>query len=112
MSGITTHVLDTAAGRPAAGLSVALERMHDDGAWRSVASGVTDSDGRLRTLLQTPPGTATYRLAFETGPYFAATGTITFFPRVVIVFDAVAAEEHYHVPLLLSPFAYSTYRGS
>lgn len=112
MSGITTHVLDTASGRPAAGLAVTLERMHDDGSWMLVGSGVTDSDGRMRTLLQTPPGAATYRLTFETGSYFASTGTKTFFPRVVIMFRTLAAEEHYHVPLLLSPFAYSTYRGS
>ena len=112
MSGITTHVLDTAAGRPAAALPVALARMHDDGSWMVVGSGVTDSDGRLRNLLQTPPGAATYRLTFETESYFATTGTTTFFPRVVIIFRTVASEEHYHVPLLLSPFAYSTYRGS
>ena len=112
MSGITTHVLDTAAGRPAAGLDVALERMDDDSSWTPVGSGTTDGDGRLRTLLQTPPGSATYRLTFETDPYFAATGTQAFFPRVVIIFRTLAAEEHYHVPLLLSPFAYSTYRGS
>ena len=112
MSGITTHVLDTAGGRPAAGVAVTLERMDDDGSWTLVGSGATDSDGRLRTLLQSPPGTATYRLTFETEPYFTTSGTTTFFPRVVITFRAVAAEEHYHVPLLLSPFGYSTYRGS
>jgi 5-hydroxyisourate hydrolase len=112
MSGITTHVLDTGAGRPAAGLAVALERMEDDGSWTPVGSGVTDGDGRLRSLLQAPPGTAIYRLTFETEPYFATTGTKAFYPRVVVVFRATAAQEHYHVPLLLSPFAYSTYRGS
>ena len=112
MSGITTHVLDTSVGRPAVGLPVTLERMHDDGSWALVGSGATDSDGRLRTLLETSPGTATYRLTFDTEPYFAVTLTKTFFPRVVITFRTAAGEEHYHVPLLLSPFAYSTYRGS
>lgn len=112
MSGITTHVLDTAAGRPAGGIAITLERMGNDGSWTPVGSGATDSDGRLRTLLQAPPGTATYRLTFETEPYFAARDTTTFYPRVVIAFHTMAAEEHYHVPLLLSPFGYSTYRGS
>ena len=112
MSGITTHVLDTAAGRPAARLGVVLERREDDGSWTPVGSGATDGDGRVRSLLQKPPGTATYRLTFETQPYFATMGTEAFFPSVAIIFKTVASEEHYHVPLLLSPFAYSTYRGS
>jgi 5-hydroxyisourate hydrolase len=101
---ITTHVLDTAQGRPASGIPVTLE-LRDGSGWRSIGQGKTDADGRLRTL--TPQGalqTGTYRLRFETrGP---------FFPEVSIVFDVHEADGHYHVPLLISPYGYSTYRGS
>jgi 5-hydroxyisourate hydrolase len=107
MSGITTHVLDTASGRPAAGVPVSLERQRESG-WQVVGNGVTDTDGRLRTLLTTPPEAGTYRITFNTGAYFP-TG---FFPSVTITFDVTEGEEHYHVPLLLSPYSYSTYRGS
>jgi 5-hydroxyisourate hydrolase len=113
---ITTHVLDTAQGRPAAGVPVRLERL-EGGTWQLVGEGVTDGDGRLRTL--TPAGAdppaATYRLRFDTGAYFAASGGAGFYPYVEVVFtvaEAAPGGGHHHVPLLLSPFGYSTYRGS
>lgn len=107
--GITTHVLDTATGRPAARVPVILERRDVDGQWQRVGDGETDEDGRLRTLL--PPGPAphgTYQIRFDTAAYL---GAGAFFPEVAIVF-VVSDDRHHHVPLLLSPFGYSTYRGS
>jgi 5-hydroxyisourate hydrolase len=111
MSPITTHVLDTAAGRPAAGVPVTLE-FFADGVWTKLGAGVTNTDGRLPGLLLDPhalqPGT--YRLTFDTAVYFA--GRPSFYPYVQITFNLADATQHYHVPLLLSPFGYSTYRGS
>jgi 5-hydroxyisourate hydrolase len=114
VSPITTHVLDTARGRPVAGLHVALEWRAQDGSWQQVGRGVTDADGRLRTLVDRPSGLApgVYRLLFDTKPYFESQGAPAFYPEVVVTFETVAGEAHYHVPLLLSPFGYSTYRGS
>lgn len=113
MSAITTHVLDTARGRPAAGVPIVLERQDGDG-WTRLGDGETDDDGRLRTLLAADatlePGT--YRIEFDTGSYFAASGTKGFYPLVQVVFAISAPGEHYHVPLLLNPYGYSTYRGS
>ena len=100
MSQVTTHVLDTAAGRPAAGIAVVLES--DTGV---VASGTTDADGRIIDLGPAHLDAATYRLRFDTA------AQSPFFPEVVIAF-AVHGDAHFHVPLLLSPFGYSTYRGS
>lgn len=113
MSAITTHVLDTARGRPAAGVAVRLERV-DDGTSTTLARGATDADGRLRDLLPggTPPESGSYRLVFDTAGYFAAQGTEAFYPEVAVVFRVRDGGEHHHVPLLLSPFGYSTYRGS
>jgi len=107
MSGISTHVLDTGTGRPAVGVAVVLER-REEGAWVRCGSGVTDGDGRCKDLL----GVATrgrYRLTFETGEYFAGN---SFFPEVAIVFDVAEDCGKYHVPLLVSGFGYTTYRGS
>lgn len=114
MSAITTHVLDTARGRPAAGVPIVLERAGEGGAWQRLGQGATDADGRLRTLLPDGerPAAGVYRLTFDTEAYFAATGEGGFFPAVHITFRVTAPEQHYHVPLLLSPFGYSTYRGS
>jgi 5-hydroxyisourate hydrolase len=113
MSGITTHVLDTSRGKPAAGMAVMLDIEEADG-WRTVGFGRTDANGRLKDLL--PSGhslsAGTYRLTFGTGDYFAAQGTPTFYPSVTVVFVVSGAAEHYHVPLLVSPYGYSTYRGS
>jgi 5-hydroxyisourate hydrolase len=113
MSPITTHILDISKGRPAAGVSVSLEQERA-GSWQLVGSGSTDADGRVRTLLpdgaRLEPGQ--YRLSFETGEYFARDRIKTFYTSVVVSFTLEKPDEHYHVPLLLSPFGYSTYRGS
>ena len=110
MSQLTTHVLDTTLGRPAVGVPVTLSAL-EAGEWAVLGSGATDDDGRARSLGPTlvPPGR--YRFVFDTAAYFTATGQVGFHPEVVVVFDVVD-DGHYHVPLLLSPFAYSTYRGS
>lgn len=114
MSAITTHILDTSTGRPASGIDVVLEVQRGPTDWAPVGRGETDADGRLRTLM--PTGTSlepsTYRLVFHTRPYFQRSATPTFYPHVVVVFDVASSDAHYHVPLLLSPFGYSTYRGS
>ena len=114
MSAITTHVLDTSRGKPAAGVAVRLEALTAEGTGTVLGRGVTDADGRLRTLLPegTPLTVGTYRLVFETGSYFGERETASFYPRVTIDFEVRDAGQHYHVPLLLSPFGYSTYRGS
>ena len=112
MSPITTHVLDTQKGRPAAGVSVSLSELKGDG-WQEIARAATNDDGRITDLL--PPNAlngGSYQIRFDTGAYFAATGTNTFYPEVTIVFNVSDDAQHYHVPLLLSPFGYTTYRGS
>ena len=111
MSHVTTHVLDTGSGKPAAEVPVTLHLLVGD-RWVQIAGGATDTDGRIKQLGPDRLPTGTYRLAFDTGKYFAASGTETFFPEVTLTFGVVESEAHYHVPLLLSPFAYSTYRGS
>lgn len=113
MSKITTHVLDVSVGRPAANVPVLLETQSPNGLWTEVGRGVTDSDGRLKDLTtgQTLT-TGTYRLTFDTRPYFAGRNIAGLYPQVSIVFEVKSAQEHYHIPLLLSPFGYSTYRGS
>lgn len=108
---VTTHVLDAARGVPAAGVAVTLERLEDDG-WHAVGSGVTNDDGRIRDLGPDALPSGTYRLTFAVGDYFAAAGTETFYPEVAVTCRIDGEQEHYHVPILLSPFAYSTYRGS
>jgi 5-hydroxyisourate hydrolase len=109
---ITTHVLDTAAGRPGKAITVELERADGTG-WQPVGAGTTDDDGRLRTLTPAGPVPAgTYRLRFHTGAYLAAHHQAGFFPVVEIQFHVADGAQHYHVPLLLSPYGYSTYRGS
>ncbi|MEZ0491613.1 hydroxyisourate hydrolase [Kineococcus sp. TBRC 1896] len=106
MTSLSTHVLDAVTGTPAAGIG--LDVTDADGA--PAASGRTDDDGRARLAEDLAPGT--YRLRFATGEWFAAAGRETFHPEVVVAFTVTAGREHLHVPLLLSPFAYSTYRGS
>jgi 5-hydroxyisourate hydrolase len=109
MSPITTHVLDTARGRPASGIAVVLER-NENGAWKDLGSGTTNTDGRITNLLaEGSLQSGTYRLTFSTGAYL---GDQAFFPQVTIAFEVRDPAQHYHVPLLLSPFGYSTYRGS
>lgn len=114
MSGITTHVLDTARGRPASGVPVALEIRGGEGGWKEVGRASTDGDGRARQLL--PAGAALtpgiYRLTFGIETYFREQEIEGFYPEATIVFHVRDASQHYHLPLLLSPYGYSTYRGS
>lgn len=112
---VSTHVLDAMAGRPASGVAVSLARLDPapagaDGEWVAVAAGETDADGRHR--FGVAAGAGVCRLTFGTGEYFAARGVSTFYPFVTITFSVSDPDGHYHVPLLLSPFGYSTYRGS
>jgi 5-hydroxyisourate hydrolase len=108
---LSTHVLDATTGRPAPNVALTLHRRAETG-WDPVGEGVTDDDGRCRTLAPEGLRAAIYRLDFDTGAYFAATGQKGFYPEVSIVFEVTEPMRHHHVPLLLSPFAYSTYRGS
>src|SRR4029453_5089305 len=114
VSGITTHVLDTSVGRPARGVAVRLEGRMADRGWVTLAGRVTDDDGRVRDLV--PAGSrvdaGVYRLTFETGAYFQAEGRHGFFPEAAVTFELKDGAEKVHVPLLVSPFGYSTYRGS
>ncbi len=131
MSAISTHVLDIAAGRPAAGMRVRLERVAlagDEGAPagavaggpEEIAAATTDDDGRIASLGPDVIASGTYRLIFDTGGYLARlrgggcseTQDAAFFPEVTVTFAVADGREHYHVPLLMSPFGYSTYRGS
>ncbi|MDN4597205.1 hydroxyisourate hydrolase [Leifsonia virtsii] len=107
-SRVTTHVLDTAAGRPAAGVPVHLDSWTGAG-WQRLASGVTDTDGRIAELGPVDLDAGRYRLTFATAAYL---GPDAFFPEILVVFAIADPDAHYHVPLLLSPFGYSTYRGS
>ena len=109
-SAITTHVLDTALGRPAAGVPVRLSRIDDSD--HVLADAVTDDDGRVRSLGPDRVCAGTYRLVFNTAGYFTRTGQPCFFPEVSLSFVVADPDQHHHIPLLLSPFAYSTYRGS
>ena len=114
MSAITTHVLDTSLGRPAAGVLVLLEFEARPGKWKPVGGGTTDADGRLNTLLprRSRLSRGTYRLTFDTAAYFRARAAQSFYPNVTVVFTVRDPGQQYHIPLLLSPYGYSTYRGS
>ncbi|SFR59653.1 hydroxyisourate hydrolase [Microbacterium azadirachtae] len=111
VSHVTTHILDTTLGRPAPGVAVVLEARVGDG-WSGIGTGLTDADGRVKELGPERLESGAYRLRFDTAAYFAGIDTDAFFPEVVLTFLVDAEQAHYHVPLLLSPFAYSTYRGS
>jgi 5-hydroxyisourate hydrolase len=112
MSKITTHVLDTSRGRPAADLKVELHKKSGED-WKSISAGVTDENGRCSSLLGESPLTAgTYRLTFHAGAYFNAQHIETFYSDIPVIFEVRDARTHHHVPLLISPFGYSTYRGS
>ena len=113
MSPITTHVLDTTRGKPAGGVPVSLEVRSEDGNWRPLDKGATDADGRADLLTSeshVPRGV--YRLSFDTAAYFMALNVEGFYPEVRIVFEVRDPSQHYHVPLLLSRYGYSTYRGN
>ena len=113
MSRVTTHVLDTARGKPAAGVPVRLERGRPDGGFEKISSGVTDADGRLGDLVgEEGLVGGVHRLVFDTNAYHERCGERGFYPSVTIDFRIEDASQHHHVPLLLSPFGYSTYRGS
>jgi 5-hydroxyisourate hydrolase len=113
---VSTHVLDTANGRPAKGVPVTLSHSGTDRRWSVVGRGVTDVDGRIRELSEVGLSqgglmVGTYRLDFDTGAYFETLGTTSFYPEVSVMFTVSDPAEHLHVPLLLSPFGYATYKG-
>ena len=114
MSAITTQILDTTTGKPGAGIPVVLERKTHSAGWQAIAEGMTDIAGRVDDMLSTReaflPGH--YRLVFEIGPYFLLQSIECFFPQVTVSFVVKDPLQHYHLPLLLSPFGYSTYRGN
>jgi 5-hydroxyisourate hydrolase len=110
-SRVTTHVLDAALGRPAHGVPVRLEQRVGDG-WSAIAEGSTNSDGRVTDFGPADLDTGVYRVSFDTASYFVATKQVGFYPEVVITFSLADPEAHYHIPLLLSPYAFTTYRGS
>jgi 5-hydroxyisourate hydrolase len=118
MSAITTHVLDLARGAPAAGVAVTLDILVQAHAtsqmWKTLAERTTDADGRVRDFFAAGSklDAGRYRLTFATGDYFAAQRIASFHPQVTVEFEVRDASQHHHVPLLLSPFGYSTYRGS
>ncbi len=114
MSAITTHVLDLSVGAPARGVPVRLEIFHAEHGWTALGERVTDGDGRVRDLIAagTRIDAGLYRLTFMTGIYYRASEVRSFYPEVVVTFEVSDPAQNYHVPLLLSPFGYSTYRGS
>jgi 5-hydroxyisourate hydrolase len=109
---VSTHVLDTSRGRPAAGVPVTLSHRGSDGAWSVIGNAVTDADGRVQRLSDGDLAAGVYRLDFDTAHYFVQLGASAFYPEVSVVFIRQNAGEHLHVPLLLSPFGYTTYRGT
>lgn len=113
-SPITTHVLDTTQGKPAQGVPIILAHQSASGTWVNLAEGITDADGRVGTLLpaDTILAPGIYRLTFNTAAYFQGQGLSGFYPYVPIVFEIKEPDQHYHVPLLLNPYGYATYRGS
>ena len=106
---LSTHVLDASTGSPAVGVSVRVETQDGD-LWHAGPEHRTDDDGRIGSF--DSPAAGVHRLRFGTGAYFAARGVETFYPEVLVTFRVTDAVSHHHVPLLLSPFAFSTYRGS
>jgi 5-hydroxyisourate hydrolase len=108
---ISTHVLDVMRGTPAAGLEVRLHRREPDGDWTEVASATTDAEGRVRNMTEDELEAGEYRLAFATRPYFERSGLSAFYPEVSIVVNLEDPSAHVHLPLLLSAYGYSTYKG-
>jgi 5-hydroxyisourate hydrolase len=113
MTAITTHVLDTSRGRPAIGVEVILQ-IRSEHEWKQLGAGLTDTNGRCNTLMaeDSQIESGTYRLLFSIGPYYHRQHVETFYSEIPIVFEVLHPETHYHIPLLISPFGYSTYRGS
>lgn len=114
MSTISTHILDTAQGKPANRVAVSLERQKSDESWEQLTHAWTDEDGRVKPffLLEEPLPAGVYRLVFDTESYFSALNIRSFYPQVCVVFTIDEEHQHYHIPLLISPFGYSTYRGT
>jgi 5-hydroxyisourate hydrolase len=114
MSAITTHILDVSLGRPARGVKVVLSARSATGEWQELAQGTTDADGRVRDLLagESSLAAGVFRLWFDVAAYHERLGVTSFYPEVSVSFHVNDTSAHYHVPLLLSPFGYSTYRGS
>lgn len=110
--GLSTHILDTALGRPAANVAITLSFL-DHGTWRQISTALTDADGRSKTLLSDHPlAAATYKLHFHTAPYFAALNLPSLYPYIEITFTVTDPTQHHHIPLLLTANGYTTYRGS
>src|SRR4026208_1119676 len=114
MSTISTHVLDTSRGAPASGVAVSLELQNNDETWTARSHACTAQAGRVKPffLVDRPVSNGTYRLVFDTEPYFSSLSLACFYPQVSVVFNVDDGSQHYHVPLLISPYGYSTYRGS
>ncbi|HZI87329.1 MAG TPA: hydroxyisourate hydrolase [Pyrinomonadaceae bacterium] len=114
MSTISTHILDTARGKPANGVAVYLESQNTDETWEQLTHAWTDEEGRVKPffLLEEPLKGGTYRLVFDTESYFSALDSNCFYPQVCVVFNIGDDPQHYHIPLLISPYGYSTYRGT
>jgi 5-hydroxyisourate hydrolase len=114
MSTISTHILDISRGAPAGGVAVRLDLQNTNESWTELSHAWTDEDGRVKPffLVEEPLSGGTYRLVFDTEPYFAGLDIEFFYPQVTVVFKIEDAAQHYHVPLLISPYGYSTYRGS
>jgi 5-hydroxyisourate hydrolase len=114
MSTISTHILDTSRGAPASGVAISLEMQNTDESWSELSHAWTDDDGRVKPffLVEQPLSGGTYRLVFDTDSYFSGLGVENFYPQVTVVFKIDDTTQHYHVPLLISPYGYSTYRGS
>ena len=109
---LSVHILNQQTGKPTAGVEVVLEQKKADG-WEKLNSGTTDQDGRIKALWpEKAPAAGDYRVIFKTGAYFKSQQQDTFFPEIPVEFHISKTDEHYHVPLLLSQFGYSTYRGS
>jgi 5-hydroxyisourate hydrolase len=109
---ISTHVLDVMRGSPAAGLAVTLSRREPDGDWKEVGESVTDADGRVRELSADELEAGEYQLRFDTRPYFERSGLDAFYPEVLVVFNVADPSSHVHVPVLLSAYGYTTYKGT
>ncbi len=109
---ISTHVLDVMRGTPAAGLAVTLSRREPDGDWKPIGESETDADGRIRELTEEEVEAGEYQLRFDTRPYFERSGLDAFYPEVLVVFNLSDASSHVHVPVLLSAYGYTTYKGT